>query len=247
MLTTFIDDTKPNQSAEQMLISLRQRAERPAVLRRSFDLPDANPYQYLLALVLAGQCPIPKASQIAIAICLHYPDLVSLAEAKTSELQPLLSETPHIKSKTLILLARQIVQHHDGQIPRDIASLEELPGVSNAGARMLCRKMFGLFDEADLDRIGTVAWRAGLLETSEPDMVETMLDLCVDAEVRTEFKLRLLDCADHCYFTSPYCGACPLKDVCPSANGGFRFGLLFKYCRCNFCAGSADESILTFP
>ena len=77
------------------------------------------------------------------------------------------------KAKNLIALSRILVEQHGGEVPRDRAALEALPGVGRKTANVVLNVAFGEPTIAVDTHIFRVANRTGLAPGKTPLAVET--------------------------------------------------------------------------
>ena len=96
----------------------------------------SNPFHVLIAEILLRQTQAGRVAGPYLEVISMYPDPAALAEASPDELRrwfrPLGLFT---RADYLISASRQIRDLHDGQVPRDLDSLIELPGIGTYSAR----------------------------------------------------------------------------------------------------------------
>src|ERR1017187_7006443 len=87
-----------------------------------------DPYQLLVATILSAQCTDARVNMVTPELFRRFPDSASLAQGEQGELEALIRSTRFFraKSRNLLAMARQVVQDHGGNIPRDLASLTAL-------------------------------------------------------------------------------------------------------------------------
>ena len=75
----------------------------------------------------------------------RFPDAEALAGADEAELQELIRSTGffNAKSRSLLGMARAVVERHDGEIPDRMADLVKLPGVGRKTANVVLSVAFG--------------------------------------------------------------------------------------------------------
>ena len=110
----------------------RSHPNRPPVARRILhelftqhpnadtELHYSNPYELLVATILSAQCTDERVNQVTPALFRRYPDARTLAKATTDELEPQIQSTGFFraKSRSLVGMSTEVVEHHAGEIPR---------------------------------------------------------------------------------------------------------------------------------
>lgn len=109
------------------------------------ELESTNPYTLLVAVVLSAQATdvgVNKATAKLFNIADSPQKMLRLGEDGLIE---------HIrtiglfrnKAKNVIALSRQLIDLHDGEVPRERAALEALPGVGRKTANVVLNTAFG--------------------------------------------------------------------------------------------------------
>ena len=119
------------------------------------------------------------------------------------------------KSENLIGLCRRLVEHHGGQVPRDRAALEALPGVGRKTASIILNIVFGEHEIAVDTHIFRVANRTGLAPGRTPLAVERGLVARTPAEFKHDAHHWLLLHGRYvCTARAPACPSCLIADLC---------------------------------
>jgi len=109
------------------------------------ELDFINPYTLLVAVVLSAQATdvgVNKATAPLFKVVDSPAKMLALGEdglkafIKTIGLY-------NAKAKNVIGLSRLLVERHDGQVPRDRAAMEALPGVGRKTANVVLNVAFG--------------------------------------------------------------------------------------------------------
>ena len=84
-----------------------------------------------MATILSAQTTDERVNQVTPAVFARYATAADLAAADPAELEALVRSTGFFRSKTrsLIGMARALVDRHDGEVPVDLDDLDALPGV----------------------------------------------------------------------------------------------------------------------
>jgi endonuclease-3 len=120
------------------------------------------------------------------------------------------------KAKNVIALCRILVEQYGGQVPRERAALEALPGVGRKTANVVLNTAFGEPTIAVDTHIFRVARRLGLSRARTPLAVERdLLGAVPDAYLRDAHHWLILHGRYTCKARKPDCPRCPVSNLCP--------------------------------
>ena len=211
------------ESAEQ-----RQRRAMEILRRLKREYPDAhcaldhtNAYELITATILSAQCTDARVNQVTPALFKAFPTPHDLAGAKQEHLEDLIKSTGFFrnKAKSLLGMASALVERHEGEVPNEMASLVELPGVGRKTANVVLGNAFGMNEGIVVDtHVTRVSGRLAL--TAETDAVKIEQDL-IALMPREDWTLVSHLFIDHgraiCKAPTPRCEVCFLTDLCPSS------------------------------
>src|SRR5690606_27372012 len=109
------------------------------------ELEYINPFTLLVAVVLSAQATdvgVNKATGPLFKIADTPEKMLKLGEARLKEYIKTIG-LYNAKAKNVIALSRILVERHGGQVPRDRAALEALPGVGRKTANVVLNVAFG--------------------------------------------------------------------------------------------------------
>jgi endonuclease-3 len=119
------------------------------------------------------------------------------------------------KAVNIIRTCRILVDRHGGEVPRDRASLEALPGVGRKTANVVLNTAFGEPTIAVDTHIFRVANRTGLAPGKTPLQVEQKLLRAVPKEYRQDAHHWLILHGRYtCKARKPACAECIVLDLC---------------------------------
>ena len=208
-------------------VMLRRRAGKiVALLTREY--PDAHceldyqtPYQLLVATILSAQCTDVRVNLVTPACFVRYPTPSSLAAAEQADVEDLIRSTGFFRNKarSLIGMARGLVESHQGLVPSEMEALRELPGVGRKTANVILGNAFGLNEGVTVDTHVTRLSR--LLRLSRQNTAEK-IELDLMALIRREdwtmiSHLLIWHGRRVCIARLPRCEICVLRNLCPSA------------------------------
>ncbi len=119
------------------------------------------------------------------------------------------------KAKNVIETCRLLVERHGGQVPRDRASLQALPGVGRKTANVVLNTAFGVAAMAVDTHIFRVSNRTGIAPGKNVDAVEAKLMKLVPADYLMDAHHWLILHGRYtCTARSPQCWNCLIADLC---------------------------------
>lgn len=119
------------------------------------------------------------------------------------------------KAANIIKACRMLVDEHDGQVPRERAALEALPGVGRKTANVVLNTAFGEPTIAVDTHIFRVSNRTGLAPGKNVREVEDKLLRFTPHEFRKDAHHWLILHGRYvCKAHKPACPACPIVDLC---------------------------------
>jgi endonuclease-3 len=185
------------------------------------ELDHENAYQLLVATILSAQSTDKMINTITPALFAKYPDAAALARATQEELEPMIFKSGFYrnKAKSLLGMARKVVENHRGQIPDTMEELIALPGVARKTANVVLGSAFGKPEGIVVDtHVARVANRLGLTTETDPVKIEQDLMTLLPREQWTPFAHRLIWHGRRvCHAKQPDCNHCLLAPHCPSA------------------------------
>ncbi len=177
-----------------------------------------NAFELAAATVLSAQCTDERVNMVTPHLFARYPDAASLAAAETDDVEAIIRSTGFFRSKTrsLIGLAQGLVERHDGEIPREMASLVKLPGIGRKTANVVLGHAYDVNEGIAVDtHVLRVGARIGLVKANDPIKVEAELMKIVPRERWTRTTdLIIFHGRKVCDARRPACGVCPIFTLC---------------------------------
>lgn len=180
-----------------------------------------TPLQLLVATMLSAQCTDKRVNLTTPALFAAYPDVRALAAADVARVEELVHSTGFYrnKAKHLVAMAQQLLQRHDGAVPRTLDELVALPGVARKTANVILSVAFGRAEGIVVDtHVLRLSARLGLSRQADALWVERDLMAIVPKWRWLTLSLQLIDHGRAiCTARKPACAACPLAGPCPAA------------------------------
>jgi endonuclease III len=181
------------------------------------ELEYRTPFELLVAVILSAQATdvgVNKATRRLFPVANTPQAILDLGE---DGLKGYINSIGlfNAKAKNVIATCRILLEQHDGQVPRDRASLEQLPGVGRKTANVVLNTAFGEPTIAVDTHIFRVANRTGLARGKTVLAVEKGLLKHVPAEYRRDAHHWLILHGRYvCKARRPLCGQCVIRSLC---------------------------------
>ncbi|MGD2006707.1 MAG: endonuclease III [Cellvibrionales bacterium] len=140
-------------------------------------LDHADPFTLLVAVLLSAQCTDERVNQVTPALFGTASTPQEMAKLSVPTIRDIIRPcglSPQ-KSKAIQRLSELLLEHHEGEVPRDFAALEALPGVGHKTASVVMAQAFGVPAFPVDTHIHRLAQRWGL--TRGRNVTETERDL----------------------------------------------------------------------
>lgn len=181
------------------------------------ELRYATPYQLLVAVVLSAQATDKGVNRATGPLFKDAPTAAAIAALGEERLADYIQTIGlyRTKAKNVIALSRQLIEHHGGEVPRDRAALEALPGVGRKTANVILNIVFGEPTIAVDTHIFRLANRTGLAPGKDVQAVEAGLLKSVPTEYRQHAHHWLILHGRYvCKARKPECYRCLIHDLC---------------------------------
>ena len=181
------------------------------------DLKYKNKFTLLLSVVLSAQCTDVNVNNVTKNI---YPKhnkpehFVKLGRKKIEKLIKSIGLFRN-KAKSVYLLSKQLIEKHNGKVPKNFDDLLALPGVGRKTANVVLNEGFGFSTIAVDTHIFRVSNRTGLAFGNNPDQVEEALYKVVPKKyLKDSHHLLLLHGRYTCKSRTPSCKKCVIVKYC---------------------------------
>lgn len=229
---TCLDDCAPvNHWANERSVATKKLAKAavPEVLAKLGALyPDAkteldfrNAYEILTATILSAQTTDKRVNLTTPELFAKYPTPAELAKADPAEVETIIRPTGFYRNKTksIIGMAKALVEKHGGEVPRTLEELVKIPGAARKTANVVLGAAFGIASGIAVDtHVQRLSQLIGLTDNNEPKDIERDLMQLVPQD-------RWIDVSHYlilhgrrvCVARRPQCDACVINTLCASA------------------------------
>jgi len=202
----------------------RARARRiVSALKKAY--PDARialnfgtPLELLVATILSAQCTDERVNLVTPSLFARYASARDYACADAATLEQEVRSTGFYRAKTrsIIGMAKALVDEHGGEVPRTREALTALPGVGLKTANVILGNALGEPAIAVDTHVFRVSQRLGLARSDDPDEIHDQL---VEVLPRHEWTRTTHLIQSHgrrcCVARKPRCPVCPVRALCP--------------------------------
>ena len=184
------------------------------------ELHFSNPFETLVATILAAQCTDARVNQVTPALFRDYPDAAAMAKATPEEIFPYVKSCG-FKSKAVNIVnaSRMIVEQFGGAVPSTLEELTQLPGVGRKTANVVLAFSFGLPAIPVDTHVFRVANRLGLSNALTVEETERQLMELIPREDWSQAHHWMIYHGRRvCHSQKPECETCTLKPYCKAAH-----------------------------
>jgi endonuclease-3 len=200
--------------AKRELMFQRLKAANPAP---TTELVYRSPFELLVAVILSAQATdvsVNKATDGLYAVARTPQALLDLGLAGLKRHIKTIGLF-NTKAANILATCRILVDAHGGEVPRERAALEALPGVGRKTANVVLNTAFGEPTIAVDTHIFRVANRTGLAPGKDPRAVEDgLLRVVPEAYKKDAHHWLILHGRYVCKARAPTCPGCAIRDLC---------------------------------
>ena len=181
------------------------------------ELRYLSPFELLIAVILSAQATDKKVNEATARLFALANTPRAMLELGEAGLRDFIKTIGLYKTKAANILktCTLLLERHGGQVPRDRAALEALPGVGRKTANVILNTAFGEPTIAVDTHIFRVANRTGLAPGKTVREVEEVLLAATPAEFQHDAHHWLILHGRYvCTARKPHCMDCPILDLC---------------------------------
>lgn len=183
-----------------------------------YELNWENPYQLLIATILAAQATDERINQVTPVLFGRWPTPQAMIGADQAELEQVLTPTGFFrrKAKAVKETSQGLLDLYGGEVPKTVDELVKLRGVARKTANVVLNTAFDIPSGIIVDtHVARVSRRLGLTDLEDPDEIEGDLMKLVPQEKWTRFGPAMVLLGRYtCTSREAKCGQCVMKDIC---------------------------------
>lgn len=120
------------------------------------------------------------------------------------------------KAKNILKTSQILKEKYNGEVPKDMNELLELPGVGRKTANLVLGEAFNIPSICVDTHVHRISNRLGYVSTSNPKETEFALREKLPKKYWIRYNTLLVTLGQNiCLPISPLCSKCPIKDYCP--------------------------------
>jgi endonuclease-3 len=184
-----------------------------------------NPLEILIATILSAQCTDRKVNEVTATLFQKYKTPEDYAKADLRKLEREIKPTGfyHNKARNIKKCCQTLVEKFNGEVPRTMEEILELPGVARKTANIVLSNAYGVIAGIAVDtHVYRLTHRLGFSDKKDPNKVEKdLMELVPKDRWMKITDLLIAHGRSICDAKKPKCGECVVNKLCPSA---FTFG-----------------------
>jgi endonuclease-3 len=166
-------------------------------------LDHKDPYTLLIAVLLSAQCTDERVNKITPILFSKADNPYDMVKMTIDEIKSIIRPCglSPMKSKGIYGLSKILIEKYDGQVPKDMEALEQLPAVGHKTASVVMSQAFGVPAFPVDTHIHRLAYRWKLSTGKNVKQTEKDLKACFPKESWNKVHLQII------FFGRKYCPA----------------------------------------
>ena len=185
------------------------------------DLTYKNKFTLLISVVLSAQCTDVNVNNVTKSLYKKYNKPEHFVKLGRKKIEVLIKKINFFrnKAKSVYLLSKQLIEEHNGKVPKNFEKLIELPGVGRKTASVVLNEGFGMPTIAVDTHVFRVSNRTGLAVGKNPDEVQQKLYKFIPKKyLKKAGHTLLLHGRYTCKARTPSCKTCIIIKYCKYKN-----------------------------
>ena len=178
----------------------------------TIPLDHKDPYTLLIAVLLSAQCTDERVNKITPLLFSKADNPYDMIKMTVEEIKSIIRPCglSPMKSKGIFGLSKILIEKYDGQVPKDMLALEQLPAVGHKTASVVMSQAFGVPAFPVDTHIHRLAFRWKLSTGKNVKQTEKDLKACFPKEFWNKVHLQII------FFGRKYCPARGHNpEICP--------------------------------
>ncbi len=177
-----------------------------------------TPWQLLFATMLSAQCTDARVNIVTKDLFVKYPSVEAVAKADIKELEEDIHSTGfyHNKAANMIACANQLLERHQGEVPRTIEELTALSGVGRKTANVIRGNIYHEPSIVVDTHVKRISRNLGLTKEEDPVKIEFDLMKRLPKDHWILYNIQIIRLGRTiCKAPTPKCEECFLRPYCP--------------------------------
>ncbi len=177
-----------------------------------------TPFELVIAVMLSAQCTDERVNKVTPKLFEKYSTPESICSIELEDLEKIIYPCGFYKNKAknIKLMAKEILEKYNGNVPQTMEELTKLPGVGRKSANVIMLEAFnnpqGIAIDTHAKRILN---RLGMSKNSEPTKIEQdVLKIIPKKYYKDVNHLLVWHGRKICDSRKPKCLECPIKEYC---------------------------------
>lgn len=178
-------------------------------------------FELLISTILSAQCTDERVNIVTKTLFKKYKKPEDYISVPQVELEKDIFSTGFYrqKAKSIKNCCKELIERHNGKVPRDFDELVKLSGVGRKTASVVAGNAFGIPAIAVDTHVKRLSNLLGFIESSDPEKIELRLkELLPESYWINSSHWLATHGRQVCFARKPKCGECVLNKLCPSAN-----------------------------
>lgn len=175
----------------------------------------SNALELLVATILSAQCTDKLVNTVTPELFKRFKTAQDYADASVEEIDKYISKvTFHsAKAKNIKGAGMMMAERFAGEVPKNMADLDALPGVARKTANVVLGNVWGIAEGVVVDtHVMRLSEKYGLVDAKDPVKIEQELMKIVPKENWIDFSHLLINHGRSCCSARGSKPDCPLKD-----------------------------------
>ncbi len=184
-------------------------------------LNHSNAFELLIATILSAQCTDERVNIVTADLFRKYRKPEDYLKVPDKELQQDIRTTGFFRNKTRSIqgACKMLVEEFDGEVPRTMEELLQLPGVARKTANVVLGVAYGIAAGIVVDtHVTRLSRRLGLTKHADAVKIENdLIELVPKKDWIIFSHLLIFHGRRICKARRPLCEECPVEKLCPSS------------------------------
>ena len=185
-------------------------------------LNHSNAFELLVATILSAQCTDERVNKVTADLFRKYRKPEDYLKVPASELQEDIRTTGFFRNKTKSIqgACAMLSEEFNGQVPKTMDELLQLPGVARKTANVVLGVAYGIAAGVVVDtHVSRLSHRLGLTKQKDAAKIELdLMELVPKKDWIIFAHLLIFHGRRICKARRPFCEECAVERLCPSSS-----------------------------